>query len=91
MVKLMLDFLKAMKLGEEVGNPLKWKKGQIKMTALAGLLWIGMPYLQIPPEYITEETIDLICDFIVGLVLLLNGLLVLVHSKKIGIGGTKDE
>jgi hypothetical protein len=88
MLKLMLDLMRLMKLGEEVGNPRLWKKGQVAMNALAGMLLIGISYLPIPPEYasfFTEEVLDYICDFIVGVVLFVNALLVFVHSKKIGV------
>jgi hypothetical protein len=85
MIKSILDLMKAMKLGEEVGNPRKWKKGQIKMNALAGLLLIGISYLPIPPEYITPEVVDMLCDAIVGIVLLFNGILTVVHTRKLGV------
>lgn len=87
-MKLILDMMKVMKLGEEVGNPRLWKKGQVSMNALAGLLLIGLSYLPIPPEYaefFTEDVINYICDGIVGVVLFINALLVFAHSKKIGI------
>lgn len=87
MLREIIDFTKAVKLGEEVGNPLQWKKGQIKMNALTGLIYLGTQYL--PPEYATiiggPEVVDAISNAIVGAVLLVNMLLTVVHSKKLGL------
>ena len=94
MLKLMLDLMRLMKLGEEVGNPRLWKKGHVAMNALVGMLLIGISYLPIPPDYagfFTEEVLGYICDFIIGIVLFFNALLVFIHSKKIGIGKTEKE
>ena len=70
--------------GKAVADPAKWKSRQITATALTGLIWAGIKTAEafgyaIPVD---EATVDSIA---VGVLALVNWLLTLSTSEKVGL------
>lgn len=79
-----LDFFKALKLGNELSDPATWKNRAVLTTVIGGLLYIIVPYLpaSIAP---TPEVTDLITDAIISIVAVVNSYLMIATSKKVGL------
>ena len=79
---MLMDLFKAVRYGEELKDPAKWKKGQLLTNAVGGLLVIAMRY--IVPEYdLQPEMVDAATEAIVGVLVCLNLYITKASSKKI--------
>jgi hypothetical protein len=87
--KMILDFFKAMRLGEEVGNPAKWKRNQNKAIALAGLVVLGLKYAM-PDTVIPDDIVNMISTVIFYIVLIANYFITIATTKKIGLTTEHD-
>tara|TARA_R110000796_G_scaffold7638_4_gene26086 strand:+ start:2014 stop:2268 length:255 start_codon:yes stop_codon:yes gene_type:complete len=73
-----------LKKGKAVSDPAKWKSRQITATALTGAFWAGIQAAEafgyaIPVD---EQTVDSVA---VGILALVNWLLTLSTSEKVGM------
>ena len=70
--------------GKAVANPAKWKSHQITATALTGVIWAALQVAEVFGYAIPvdEQTVDSIA---VGILALVNWLLTLSTSEKVGL------
>lgn len=81
---MLLDLLKALKMGEELKNPAAWKNAQILTNLVGGLLALILKYL--PLEYqLPDDLMSLFVSAIVGVVLAVNSYITYASSKKVGL------
>jgi len=74
----MLNFLKALKFGEELANPTAWKLGQLSVNAAVGLTLLAMGYFGAPVDM--NGPVE---QIVTGVVILLNLFITKASSKKI--------
>lgn len=67
--------------GGAVADPANWKKRQISATVIGGLIWAVLGITGYD-EQIGGETVDAVA---VGLLALVNGVLTIATSKKVGL------
>ena len=89
MIKAALD---ALKYGQELQNPARWKKGQELTNLVGGLVAAGLAILQAkyPDIKLPGETQGYLAELIVAALVLINLFLTRATSKKIGSGAPKD-
>lgn len=81
------EMFKAMRLGSEISDPVKWKNVQSTGTVVAGLLLLGFkmffPEQELTPFY--QEIIDALVGVVTGLLLVANIIITKATSKKVGV------
>ena len=79
---MLMDLFKAVRYGEELKDPAKWKKGQLLTNAVGGLLYIGLKYLapdfEMPPGVIETAT-----EGIIAVLVCINLYITKSSSKKV--------
>lgn len=84
MISIAKDALKALKTGNELKNPSKWKKTQVLATAIGTILILVLKYV-VPDLTLPAGLIDDISSGIIGLVVSSNMYLTVATSKKVSI------
>ena len=84
MIKKITASMTLLKRGKSVADPAKWKSRQITATVLTGIIWSAINAAEafgyaIPVD---SETVDAVA---VGFLALINWLLTLSTSKKVGM------
>jgi hypothetical protein len=84
MIKKITASMTLLKRGKSVADPAKWKSRQITATVLTGIIWSAINAAEafgyaIPVD---AETVDAVA---VGFLALINWLLTLSTSKKVGM------
>ena len=84
MIKKITASMTLLKKGKSVADPAKWKSRQITATVLTGIIWSAINAAEafgyaIPVD---AETVDAVA---VGFLALINWLLTLSTSKKVGM------
>lgn len=79
---IIADLWNAVKFGEQLDSPEKWKRGQLLSNAVGGLILIVVNHL--PPEYkMTPDMIQAANEVISGILILINGYITKASSNKI--------
>lgn len=83
----MFKLIGALKAGEELDNPAKWKNKQLLANTIAIIILAIINGAQAVDIYIplTEAQINLISEIVAGLIVLINGYLTIATSKKVGL------
>ena len=84
MIKKITASMTLLKRGKSVADPAKWKSRQITATVLTGIIWSAINAAEafgyaIPVD---SETVDAVA---VGFLALVNWMLTLSTSKKVGV------
>jgi hypothetical protein len=81
---IITDVWRAMKLGEEIGNPRKWKRSQQTATALSVLIGIGLKYAM-PDTVIAPDMLEMAGNLVLFGAILLNYFGNIITTRKLGI------
>lgn len=82
----MLALMKVLELGQEVGDPRKWKHNQIyigKISALIASILVLLKYF-FPDMVVSEGFADSAAVAVIGLASFINMVLTIITSKKVG-------
>jgi hypothetical protein len=81
-MNMIADLFKALKYGEELKDPARWKKGQLSITAIGGLIIIAMRF--IAPDYdMPEEMVNTISEAVGAVLIAANLFITKASSKKV--------
>jgi len=81
---MLLDLLKALKMGEELKNPAAWKNAQVLTNIIGGIIALVLKYL--PAGYqLPDDIMSLFVSAIVGIVIAVNSYITYASSKKVGL------
>jgi hypothetical protein len=84
---MIIDLIKALKAGNELADPAKWKKGQVLTNTVGALVLaiVGVIKWKFPEINISEDVSDQITQIITAILVMVNLYITPASSKKIGV------
>lgn len=92
MIKTIMAALNALKYGQELQDPSKWKKGQELTNLVGGLVaaLIALARAKFPQIELPGEAQEYLVEIIIAVLVLANIYLTRATTKKIGSGAPKE-
>lgn len=86
-IEMLIKLFKALKAGQQLKDPQKWKKGQNLVNSCVAVVALAVTVLKmsLPDFLVTDEQVVEIATIIAGVLALVNGYITTASTKKIGV------